>query len=459
MSETATTNNQVAVIENSIEVLKTGPEILANNQQRQQKALAVGRNILAAIQENGMNAELDEKAKEYLTKVNTAAKDMKEQRAAVTQLMDELKKMYTVVENDLDPKKPGTIPAQVQAARDAYAKQLAEEAERKRKEADRIAAIAKERIDLKAQIEVKMNEYFNTYLLNQKQKFTAKFNSLVLDSFADDAHAIRQYQPNYSEQHFSLFNPSVSSGIIDSGEILDIVAEVKQGKYEVFAERYKAEMTALKQEIVDKLPSKLEELREQRRLEIEAADAKRKAEEEEAKRRAEMEKANAAQRKRLEEEAAAARAAEEKRQAELKAEQERMAAERKKREEEEAARLAEEAAEAQRKAEEQAMIKKQGEETMVLFEKEAAIAESVQAPEARQGYEITVLHPVGYTQIFAIWFEKVGKDLPVDKLGNTKLDQMKAWAEKEAHKSGTKIDSKFLQYNETFKAVNRKTKL
>jgi hypothetical protein len=142
----------------------------------------------------------------------------------------------------------------------------------------------------------------------------------------------------------------------------------------------------------------------------------------------------------------------------LKAEQERLAAERKKREEEEAARLAQEAAEAQRKAEEQAMIKKQGEETMVLFEKEAAIAETVQAPEARQGYEITVLHPVGYTQIFALWFEKVGKDLPVDKLGNTKLDQMKTWAEKEAHKSGTKIDSKFLQYKETFKAVNRKSK-
>ena len=110
------------------------------------------------------------------------------------------------------------------------------------------------------------------------------------------------------------------------------------------------------------------------------------------------------------------------------------------------------------KAQMEADIKKQGEETMVMFEQEAAMAEDTPSPEMRQGYEIEVLHPVGYTQIFALWFEKMGKDMPVDKLGNTKLEQMKAWAEKEAHKSGTRIDSKFLKYTETFKAVNRKAK-
>jgi hypothetical protein len=119
--------------------------------------------------------------------------------------------------------------------------------------------------------------------------------------------------------------------------------------------------------------------------------------------------------------------------------------------------MADEAAEAKRKADLDADVKKQGEQTMVMFEKEAAVAETADAPETKVGYEITVLHPVGFTQIFAIWFEKVGKDLPVDKIGNTKLDQMKAWAEKEALK-GTKIDSKFIQYNDTFKAVNRKAK-
>ncbi|MBK7885520.1 MAG: hypothetical protein IPJ81_18275 [Chitinophagaceae bacterium] len=104
------------------------------------------------------------------------------------------------------------------------------------------------------------------------------------------------------------------------------------------------------------------------------------------------------------------------------------------------------------------MLKKQGDATMVMFEQEAATAEIDNRPEARQGYEITVLHPVGFTEIFAMWFEKEGKNLPIDKIGNTKLDQMKAWAEKHAFKTGTKIESKFIKYEESFKAVNRKAK-
>lgn len=436
MSETTTRNNQVTVIENSIEVLKTGPQILVGNQQRKQKALIVGSNILTAIQEKGMSPEMDERAKNYLININTAGKEMKEERSAVTQIMDQLKKMYTEVEAELDPKKAGTIPAQVQAARDAYAKQVAEEADRKRKEAERAAAEARERIDVKSKLEIRLAEYFNNYLLDKKQKFNNKFNSLVLDSFADDAAAIRAYKPNYSIDHFNAFAPMIPS-ILSQDVIHDLATEVKEGKYETYAALYANEMLALKQEIVDKLPSKFEELTEQRRLEIEKRDAERAA----AAAKNEADRKAAQERQRLAEEA-----------------EKKAAEERKQREDAEQARIAEEAAAAQKKAEEDAFIKKQGEETMVMFEKEAAIAETTPAPEVRQGYEILVLHPVGYTQIFALWFEKVGKDLPVDKIGGTKLEQMKAWAEKEAHKNGTKIDSKFIKYDETFKAVNRKAK-
>lgn len=436
MSETLTQDNQVAVIENSIEVLKAGPQILVSNQQRKDKALSVGRNILDMIQENGMNPELDERSKNYLININTASKQMKEERLAVTQIMDQLKKMYTEVENELDPKKAGTIPAQVQSHRDAYAKQVAEEADRKRREAEKAAAEAKERIEVKSKLEIKLAEYFNTYLLDKKQKFNNKFNSLVLDSFADDAAAIRGYEPKYSVDHFNEFAPMLPSSL-SQDMIHELAAEVKDGKYENYADTYKSEMLALKQEIVDKLPSKYAELQEQRRLEIEKRDAERAA----AAAKNEADRKAAEERQRLAQEA-----------------EKKAAEERKRREDEENARIAEEAAVAQKKAEEDALIKKQGEETMVMFEKEAAIAETAPAPEVRQGFEITVLHPVGFTQIFAIWFEKVGKDLPVDKIGGTKLEQMKAWAEKEAHKNGTKIDSKFLKYDETFKAVNRKSK-
>ena len=91
-----------------------------------------------------------------------------------------------------------------------------------------------------------------------------------------------------------------------------------------------------------------------------------------------------------------------------------------------------------------------------MFETEAATAD-IQVAEARQGYDIIVVHQAGWVQIFQLWFEQEGKNLPIDKIGNTKLDQMKSWAEKQAHKTGTKIESKFLKYEETFKAVNRKS--
>jgi hypothetical protein len=450
-------NNQLAVIENSIEVLKTGPQILQSNQIRAQKALIVGKNILSAIQEEGITAELDERAKNYLININKALPEMKQERAAVTQIMDELKKMFTEVENQLDPKKSGTVPAQIQVARDTYAKQMAEEAERKRKEAEAAAAKAKQRIELISTIEIKLSNYFNDYLLSKKTKFQQSFNSLELKEFADNAAAIRQYTPCYNKKHFDAFDAGLYSSVFTLEELQALQTEVMAGKYETYNTKYVDEMTSLKKEIVDKLPSKFEELKEQKRLADEAAEAAEKARIAEQKRQEQIAKANAAEKERLEKEAAIARENERKQQEELKKQQDAAAAEQKRREEEEQKKLAAEAEEAKRLAEQEAEMKKQGEQTMVMFEQEAALADSV-APEARQGFEITVLHQAGYVQIFQLWFENEGKNLPIDKIGNTKLEQMKTWAEKQAHKTGTKIESKFLKYEDSYKAVNRKAK-
>ena len=115
-----------------------------------------------------------------------------------------------------------------------------------------------------------------------------------------------------------------------------------------------------------------------------------------------------------------------------------------------------EEAEAKAKADQEAELKKQGDHTMAMFDKEAAIAENIQAPEARQGFEIEILHPAAWVQIFQLWFENQGKNMAIDKIGTTKMDQMKSWAEKHAHKEEVMIESKFLKYVPSFKAVNRK---
>ena len=435
--ETTIENNQVAIIENSLDVLKTGPEILIANQIRKNKAIIVGTNILSAIDANGMSPDLDERSMKYLTNIATAKKEMNESRAGVTQIMDQLKQMFTTVENDLDIKKPGSIPAKIQKHRNEYAKQVAEEQERKRKEAEKDAAKKKEAIELRSSVESKLSKYFNDYLLSVKTKFQNQFNDLRLENFADNAAAIRQYEPTYSRKHFDQFSAGLYSSLHTPDELKAIETEALDGAYEKLNDKYKTEMITTKATIVEQLPSKHAELIEQKKL--------------------------ADERDRLEKEAAAEKDAKQKKIAEenLRIAKERelqLQEEQKRREEEEQIRLKKEAEEFKAKEQQEIDIKAQGEQTMVMFDQEAAIAEATPAPEVRQGFEITVLHPVGFTQLFALWFENEGKNLPIDKIGNTKLDQMKTFCEKFAHKEGFFIESKFIKYEASFKAINRKAK-
>lgn len=459
-----TNTTDLTVIENSLDLLKTGPDILRANKARTDKALEVGRNILTAITDGGMTPELDARAMKYLANSSAALKEMKEGRAGVTQIMEELKKMFTGIENQLDAGKAGTIPLQVQEHRNAYAKKLAEEKKRKAEEAERLAAKQKETVELTYAAGTRLAKHYNDYLLLQKSKLQDGFNGITLADFEEKEKSLRAYNPIYSEKHFSSFNASLYSTLHTPDELKDIVIKASAGKFTEFANNYSAEMNLLKQDLVDRLPSKRKELEAQK---LQAEEAERLRQEEikrqqqaEQKRQEEIAKANKEQKEELQRKAELARKQEAERMEQLKKEaeetQRRAEEEQKQREEQAAAKLKADAEEAQKKAELEAELQKQGDQTMIMFDKEAAMAEVAAAPEARQGYDLVVLHPAGYVQIFQFWFENEGKNLAVDKIGNTKMDQMKAYCEKVAHKEGTKIESKFLRYEDSYKAVNRK---
>lgn len=464
--ETVVQDQQVAIINNSIELFRSAPEILKANQERSRKAISVGNSILAqwheawAIEDEEEKlqalAAVDERSNKYLVNCSTALKEEKEARAAITQMMDAFKKMFTEAESDLDRTKAGTVTNKVQNNRDTYVSEVANIQERKRKEAERIAAKAKEAVQIKHDLEIDLRNQYSAYLLRKKTAVTNAFNAITLDDFNEKAAGLKGYEPKFA---FIIEGPYTSSCYLHTNEELAAFAtEVKEAVIPELQANYTAEMNLLKDELVDKLPSKLAELKEQKRLADEAEAERKRQQEEEDRRQAAIAKANAAEKARLEEEARIQREKDQQRMEQLRREQEKAMEEQRQREAEENARLAREAEEAKRQAELEAEAKKQAEQTMVMFEQEAMTAEVTPAPEARQGYEITVLHQAGYVQIFTLWFEKEGKNLPVDKLGNTKLDQMKAWAEKHAHKTGEKIESKFLRYDESYKAVNRKAK-
>ena len=441
-------NTQLAIIENSIELFRTAPEILKENRGRSMKAVSVGNNILDQWAEAWQIEDesermaslfaIGERSKNFLANCSTANKEMKELRAALTQMMDEFKKLFTSAENELDKSKSGSLASKVQAERDKHVAEIHKIEERKRREAELKAAKAKEAIEIRNKIENALNDRLYDHLSKAQAWLQNQFNNISLENFADDAVQIRVYKPQLRKDLFDQWavGDSYPFHHHTNEEVRSFINDLKtESLYLSYAESYEAKMIVFRNELVDKIPSKHEELKEQKRLSDEAAEAAKKAAQ--AKTKAAKEAA----------EKAAKEAADRAKQADE---------DRKKREAADAARMAAEAEEARKKAEEEAEIKKHGEQTMVMFDQEAELSGGQPAPETRMGYDIEVLHPAGSVQIFQKWFEDEGKNLPVDKIGKTKMDQMKAYCEKLAQKIGEKIESKFLKYNESFKAINRK---
>jgi hypothetical protein len=446
------------IINNSIELLKEAPEILANNQTRMQNAIAVGNNIIGAIAENGMSQQLDDRCNTYLVNIRNAASEMNENRKGVTQIMDELKKMYTTIEGTLDVKKQGTIPFQIQEHRNKYAKDIAEEQLRKQQEIERERQKKEALIILHTDIEIIVKQKVLNALAFKKQMIHKVFNAINLDQFELKSKSLQAMKTSIDAEKIIDIIGSISkpTPLFTPQEINQLVNDIISVNYPLLVKQWSTELAALKQELIDKLPSKKAELEDAQRIAEEAEKAKLEAQEAERKRQEEISQANEIERKRLVEEAKIAQKIEAERQAELLRQQEAQEAVRKLREANELIRIQQEAQETERKAIEEAKLRKQGELTMNIFEQEAQLAEMQQAPATRQGYDIVVTHPVGYTLLFAFWFERDGKNLGIDKLEKTSLGQIKAWCEKYAHKSGEKIDSKFLKYEETYKAINKK---
>lgn len=456
MQTTEIIKSKSEIILASLEEFKKGPEVLMANEDRKNKAITVGNDILAKIQELGMNDELDLRANNFLANCTKANKEMKENRSPVTQIMDSLKKMYTEVENEIDPSKEGTVGYMIQQERNRYAQKKAKEQAERERLAQLELAKKQDLIDLKASATTQLSKHFNDHVAERKNAYLVIFNAITLDTYAEKKQRMENFTPEYKEDHFNSFNPTLSSQYHDASVFATIKAEVMIGRYPEFCIAYTEQMGEYMRELITKLPSKLAELQEEKRLADEKERLRIENEKAEAIRKAEMEKADEDRKRELEAQAEKDRIAAAERQEELRKQQEQAESERKQREDAEAAEIKRKQEEEQSKAAEQANITAQGEQTMAMFEKEAATAELSNTASVREGYEIVVLHPAGYAQIFAFWFERAGKDLSIEKIGNTKLDQMKTWCEKLAHKSNEKITSQFLQYAETFKAVNKK---
>lgn len=397
----------IALMENSLETFRGAKEILIANQQRVTKAENFGNDLIALINSGGgMTAEFDVQCNNFLVKVKKTYDLTNDSRKPITQILDEIKKVFTALETKIDPKGKDNVYTKVVTLRNAFAKLVAEE-QRKKEEAAQIQLKKdQERITLISEVEKKLADYFNDYLFQFKLKVTNAFEEITLENFTAKSDGLSKLKCSYAYEHFIAFKPTVTAIYNSDKEIGNIITNAVTGKFNGFASQYEKEITQLKSSLIARLPSKKTELDEL---------------------------AKAGEKKRLE-----------------------LEEQQKERQKQDQLRLAKEAEESKTKANQAIDTNKVTQETQALFNKEAAVVVDTPAPETRQGYEMTVTHQMGYMEIFAFWFEREGKNLPIDKLGKTSLDQMKSFCEKHAHKTNEKIESKFLKYEQTYKTVARR---
>lgn len=460
------------VIDNSITLIRQGSAVLRSHEMRAAKALQVVRKLETAweeayaIQEPAKKwealASIDTRTEKFLVNGRDALKQMKEGRAALTQLLTRITSMYTAQENLLDPAaKEGIAVKGLQTRRNKYVQDVAIEKKRLADEAQKAKEKTQAAVDFRAAVVLYINTTLINYQAGIKAKWLTAFNEITLDNYEEKKTRLQSLETAFKEDQRDKIIPPMK---IDrrpnhhtDEEIGIIMLEVWDGfDFPDFYSRYRQEMGEYKKDLQDRLPSKLAELQEAKRLADEAAETRRRAEE--AQRKAQEEK-NEQARKKLEQEA------EERRQEAQRQEEERQRQEeeRQQREQEQQRQLAQQQQEQQQQATAQVELAKTAGHAQAAFAFSSATAAATDELRAKSALVIEVLNSVGWVEIFTAWYEREGVKLPMDKwekktMGSMKKD-MEAIATK-AYKDGKtdQISSKNLNYKEDLKATNVREK-
>lgn len=274
-------------------IAKVGPESFKRNSLAHEKCIAFGNMLLERIKDEGMSDELDATIASYIKKSATTVREMNNRRAPITQLFDQIRRVYTTMENEVDPTKKGTVPAQLQEARNAYAAKKREAAEAARRaEAVRVAhdnAISKYRIDVLEDFKAQLNRFIISQI-NALLELDKRLNTENYDIVED---GIRNYPVTLPENWAVTIQPSVHMPYeLTPQECTDIQRSVMSQSLQAFKDQFIFELTTNRDDLLDRLPSKLKGLQR-----IAAADADRAA-----KLKAEMEERERAEAARKEQE-------------------------------------------------------------------------------------------------------------------------------------------------------------
>ena len=391
-------------IDEAKNILSSFPDIMGKNTNSVKKCNEAGQALLDTIEGEGMNETIDQATADYLKKVSVTLKNMDERRKPITQIFDRIRSFFTSQEKQIDPKDPSTIPGKLVIKRNEYAKFKYEEEQKRKREAEQRARIETEKANYRQIIGDSLLSYFNQYLSSKVSELQGIFSNLTYENFDREVIGITVFQTDYPKSHFDKFSADSATYYISQETKQEIRREVLEGKYEQYAQQYKAKIVSVKQDLTDRVPSKRKELAELEQLRLANAEEAAKAEE---------------LRKQREKEAAA------KRMEELKKEEEA--------------------------AKQEAALKAQQSSIVSLF-MEAAASIAPPPTNAKVKEKIVVLHQQGYLEIFQMWWINEGQTLPVEELEKI-FKKMITYCEKQANGKDQKhIESKFIRYEADVKA-------
>ncbi len=240
---------------------RLAPQSYQENQLSHTRCLQAGSALLLRAQREGMTDALDRDIAVFIEKAKATVRKMNSRRTPVTQLFDQIRKVYTSMESDVDPTKADSIPGQLQACRNAYARQKHEQEERRRREEAarqaKDAAMARYRAD----VEDDYVGQFNALVNKSVNELTDLDKTVCLDNYDTIHAAVAQYHCELPDTWCqSIVSCAHRPAELTPDECRAVQSEVLARLSARFREQYPFEVQSTRDDILDRLPSKKKEL-------------------------------------------------------------------------------------------------------------------------------------------------------------------------------------------------------
>lgn len=378
------------------------PQALADNRQSHDRCIAACTTLLDAINSHGMTPELDTQAAAIIDRARRTVKKMGERRSPATKVFDEIRKLFTTLENGIDPTKPGNVVYQLQQARNDYARRL-HKAEQQRIFAEQ----QRKRIEqARAKLTADINDYlcaeFNSYIETAISLIERLEQSATIENYSSNFDAISAIKPTLDPRWAGKLKPftlQFCHAPMGESDVQRILSETLAQLMPRFESQFAEEVGSTLDDTLRRMPSRLAELKR-----IQAANA-----EDAARIKAEME-------------------------AKAKAEQQRAEAERREREE---------------KARQETAMRQQQQLMGNIFDT-AAVAQQ-QAPKAKVTKKIHITDPKGILPIISMWFLHTGCTLSVGEIEKMFAKQIR-FCEQLAVKEDITVKDDCVTYTDEIKA-------